>query len=153
MDVEERAIDVDGDVTGRRCSPDVLPCRRHRCSDAAQLRGCRRLHRPPGSRDRGDVTEELGLLPEGLEVAQAFGPIGDGDAEMGEHDARVVGVPGDAAAVQCPRHRPCQTGAIGQLGEKCRASVRDEILAIGGHGGTMDRATTMHLQGGLLLVA
>jgi hypothetical protein len=29
VDVEERAVDVDGDVTGRRCSPDVLPCGRH----------------------------------------------------------------------------------------------------------------------------
>ena len=56
--------------------------------------------------DRGDVSEQLGLLPQRFEVAEAVGPIGDGDGEMGEHDARVVGVPRDAAVGHRLRHRP-----------------------------------------------
>jgi len=107
---------------------------------------------PARGRDRGDVTEELGLLAEGLEVGEAVGPVRDGDGEMGEDDTRVVGVPGDAAIGRRLRHGSCQTGAIGQLGEQCRAGMRDEVLAVRGHSEGTDRAATMHLQGGLLLV-
>jgi hypothetical protein len=68
---------------------------------------------------------------ETVSSAQAVGPIGDGNGEMGEHDSGVMGVPRDAAVVQGLRHRLCQTGAIGQLTEQCRASMRDEVPAIG----------------------
>jgi hypothetical protein len=87
--------------------------------------------RPTGA-DRGDVPKQLGLLPERFEVGEAVGPIGDGGGEMGEHDARVVGVPRDAAVGHRHRHRLCQPDPIGQLAQQGGAGVRDEILAVGG---------------------
>ena len=91
------------------------------------------------------------LRPERFEVAQAVAPVRDGDGEVSEHDARVVGVPRDAAVGHRHRHGSRQPGAIGQFAQQRGARVRDEIAPVGGYLDPTDRAATMHLQGGLLL--
>jgi len=49
--------------------------------------------------------------------------------EVSEHDARVVGVPRDAAVDHRHRHGPGQPCAIGQFAQQRGASVRHEIAA------------------------
>ena len=115
VNIEERGVEVDRDVTLWRCGPDDLPCLCHGLCDRTQLGSRRGLHRPPGCRHRRDLSEQLGLLPQGVDVAQAVGSIGNGDSEMGEDHARIVGVPRDAAVGHRLRQRVCQPSAIGEL--------------------------------------
>jgi hypothetical protein len=109
------------------------------------------LHRSPGGRDRRDVSEQLGLPSEGVEVTEAVGSIDNGDSEMSQDHARIVGVPRDAAVGHRLRQRACQPSAIGELAQHRGARVRDEIATVGGYLDATNRATTMHLPGGLLL--
>ena len=89
--------------------------------------------------------------PERFEVAQTVAPVRDGDGEVSEHHTRVVGVPRDAAVVHRHRHGSRQPGAISQFAQQRGPRVRDEIAPVGGYRDAVDRAATMHLQGGLLL--
>ena len=147
---EQRRVEVQGERVsrwGRR--PDPLPRGGDRLRDLAQLERARRLQRSPRGRDRGDRTEELLLLAQRREIREAVRPVGDRDGEVGEHDARVMGVPGDPALTHCHRHRPGETGAIGKLGEQRRARVGDEVPPVRGYFRSTDRAITVHLQGAL----
>ena len=54
----------------------------------------------------GDGTEQRLLVAKHRQLGQAVGAIGDGHGQMGEHDAGVVGVPGDAAVAHGHRHGP-----------------------------------------------
>ena len=149
--VEERGVEVEHQVSRRRSLPDHLASRRHGFRDLAQLERARRLDRAPGRRYRRHRPEQLVLLSKHGEVGEAVRTIGDGDRQVGEHDARVVSVPGDAAFAHRLRHRPGEAAAIRQLGEQGGAGVRDEVLPVGGHFHAPYRSTTVHLQGALLL--
>ena len=89
------------------------------------------------------------LLLQGGQIRQAVGAVGDGHAQVGEHDTGIVGVPGDPALGHghrtSPRSDPLRSAS--SASSACRADTR--FLPVRVHLGAPNRATTMHLQGAL----
>jgi len=69
------------------------------------------------------------LAPQGVDVAEAVGSVSNGDSEMSEDDARIMGVPRDTAAGDRLGQPVCQPSAIGELAQQRVARVRDKIAA------------------------
>jgi hypothetical protein len=99
----------------------------------------------------GHRAEQCGLVSEHRQLREAVGPIGDGHGHVGEHDAGVVGVPGDPTVAHGQRQPLGQPRSVGQLGQQSGADVGHQSVTVGGHLGAPDRLATMHLQGALLL--
>jgi len=78
------------------------------------------------------------LFSQGCHVGQAIGAIGNGDSQVGEDPAGIMGVPRDPALGHRHRHVPGQPALIGQLGQPRGACMADEILPIDGHLRTVD---------------
>jgi len=90
---------------------------------------------------------KLGLLPERFEVLRQS-PRPRSTRQVGEHDAGSW-LPRDGTVGHRLRHRLCQPAAIGQFRQQ--AVRRENEFLPSRHYRAVDRAATMHLQGGLLL--
>ncbi len=118
--VEQGRVEVPDHRADRRPRrPDARSGGGQGHGDRPQLGRSRGVQGPPGRRHRGHRAEELLLFFERREVGQAVRPVRDGDAEMSEHDAGIVGVPVDPALGHGLRH------GLGQPG--CDRPVRPAV--------------------------
>jgi hypothetical protein len=136
----------------RRGSPHLGPGGGNGVRNAREFEGRRCLHRTPGGGNRGHRSEQLGLFTKGSHVGQTVGTVGDGHGQMGEDDARIVGVPVDPARRHGHRHGSGQPAAISQFGQECGARVGHQVLPVDGHPHRLGGATIVHLQGALLVL-
>ena len=94
-----------------------------------------------------DRPEQVVLLAQHRQIRQTIRAVRDRDREMGQHDTRIMGVPGDPALTHRHRQRVGQTGPISHLSQQTGPGVRHQIFAVNSHQRTTDTSITMHLQG------
>jgi hypothetical protein len=152
--VHQRAVDVDqqqpvGVRAGLPGTPAGLGTRRPQPGQA-QLVGGDLLHHPPGGRGRGDRAEQLRLVAQHRQVAQAVPTIGQHHRQVPQHPARVMAVPPGLAAAGPPRKRGGQLEPVGQFDQQRRPGMADHTLAVAGDFEAGTRVGSLHPQGALL---
>jgi hypothetical protein len=103
------------------------------------------LDDPPGGRGRGHRAEQLRLVAQHRQVAQAIATIGQHHRQIAQHGR--VRVTTGARLVPAQRHG--QPEPVGQLPQQRRASMADHTGAVGGDYEAGRRVGSLHPQGAL----
>ena len=146
---DQRGVDIEHQKLGpARLSPDLIPHPSPRRTELVQVALGQPADDARGGGDGGDASEQIGLIVEDSEVAQAVAAVGDADREIGEHRPRMVGGAASPERIQTVAERGCVVEAISKLAQCGGARVIDDTLAVGGdreRGST--RAGTLHPKG------
>jgi hypothetical protein len=105
------------------------------------------LDHTPSSRGPGHRAEQLRLVTQHRQVAQAVATISQHDGQVSQHDR--VGVAA-SATWGTPAQRAGQPDPIGQLTQQCRPSMPHDAAAVGGDFEAGTRVGSLHPQGALL---
>ena len=153
--LQQRAVHVDHQQVGIRPGAG-LP------GPGAGVRSCRpqagqaelvtggALHHPPGGRGGGDRAEQLGLVAQHGQIAQAVPAVGQHHHQVAQHAARLVAVPAGLPLAGPPAKRGGQPEPVGQLGQQRRPGVADHTLAVARDFEACTQAGSLHPQGALL---
>jgi hypothetical protein len=134
MGVQQRAIHVDDQQALHvRTRP---PCRRPGMGTGRAQPGepvgitSDLLDHPPRRRRGSHRAEQLGLLAEGGQVAQAVAPVGQHHYQVPQHRTRIVAIPAGLGAARPPAQRTSQPEPVGQLTQQRRPGVADHTVAV-----------------------
>jgi hypothetical protein len=108
------------------------------------------LDDPPRRRRGGDRAEQLGLLAQDGQVAQAVAAIGQQHRKVPQHHTRSMAVPAALGATCPPGKRPGQPEPVGQLHQQRRPGMASDPIAIAGDVEPRRRLGSLHPQGALL---
>jgi hypothetical protein len=108
------------------------------------------LNHPPCRGRGGDLTEQLGLVAQGGQVAEAVAAVGQQHRKVAQHSADLVAMPAGLTLAGPPAERGGQPQPVGQLAQQRRAGVADHTLAVGGDLKDRTWAGSLHPQGALL---
>jgi hypothetical protein len=106
------------------------------------------VQHPPGGRGRGDLAEQLRLVAQHRQVAQAVATVGQDHRQVPQHGR--VRMPPAAALWAAPAKRPGQPDLVGQLPQQRRAGMADHADPVGGDFEAGRRVGSLHPQGALL---
>jgi hypothetical protein len=106
----------------------------------------RAFDHPPGGRGRGHRAEQLRLITQHRQIAQAVATVGQHHRQVPEHGR--VRMP--AALRVAPAKRPGQPDPVGQLPQQRRPGMADHPGAVGGDFDPGRRVGSLHPQGALL---
>jgi hypothetical protein len=101
---------------------------------------------PPGGRGRGHRSEQLRLVPQGSQVAQAVAAVGQHHRQVAQHGRIRMAAGGGSP----PAQRLGQSDPVGQLPQQRRAGMPDHPGAVGGDFEAGRRVGSLHPQGALL---
>jgi len=105
------------------------------------------VQHPPGGRGGGHRAEQLGLISQGGQVAEAVPAVGQHHRQIPQHRrVRMTAI----AARLAPAQRPGQPEPVGQLPQQRRAGMADHADPVGGDFEAGQRVGSLHPQGALL---
>ena len=106
----------------------------------------------PRRRRRGDLTEQIRLIPQHPQIGDRVRAIGDGHRQIGQHPATVMA----AATLLGRRHRRRQPARkpqpVGQLTQQPGADVRDDTPTTSTNHQTRSTTIMLHLGSALLCI-
>jgi hypothetical protein len=105
---------------------------------------------PPGGRGGGDLAEQLRLVPQGRQVAEAVATVGQQHRKIPQHPAGLMAMPRRLGSVRPPAQRGGQPEPVGQLRQQRRPGMADHTGAVGGDFEACMRPGSLHPQGALL---
>jgi hypothetical protein len=108
------------------------------------------LDHPPGGRGGSHWAEQLGLVGQDGQVAQAVAAVGQQHRKISQHPAGVMAMPAGLTLTGPPAQRGGQPKPVGQLGQQRRPGMADHTSAVGGDFEARMRPGSLHPQGALL---
>jgi hypothetical protein len=108
------------------------------------------LDHPPRRRRGGDLTEQLGLVAQHGQVAQAVAAVGQQHRQVPQHRTRPMAVPAALGATCPPAQRGGQPEPVGQLHQQRRPGMAGDPIAVAGDVEPRRRLGSLHPQGALL---
>ena len=113
---DQGGVDVEHQQLGPpRLPPDLIPHPSPRRTELLQMAPGQPADHARGGGHRGDVAEEIGLIVQHRELAQAVAAVGDADREIGEHGAWMVGGAAGSEWVETITESGGVLEAIGEL--------------------------------------
>jgi hypothetical protein len=153
--VQQRAVDVHHQQVGvgmRTGGPGPATCVGAGGTDAGQAKLVTSdlFDHPPRGRGGGHAAEQLGLVTQGGQVAEAVAAVGQQHRKIPQHPAGLVAMPAGLPLAGPPAKRGGQPDPVGQLAKQRRPGVADHTVPIGGDLKDRTCAGSLHPQGALL---